>query len=249
MLQTNHVRIESLLRGLAASLALSLTSVAAQAQQISISAAGIMSVMHHYGAPLHNATNQWGLFGVRLMPIVNGGYTFTGGTTTQTDWGVRAPNGAFGASPYTPTNSAWFYDITPTSASPKPIYEIMGQPANTFAPPTFPPGNQGLVAVSENSIFTCDFTLAHGATWGGGYQFVVDGAEYTLGTHSNPGTVIGDFFGGYNINNSGPGGGLPGNMGPGYFTVTPEAGTLSALSTMGLSAIGLAFRRRRVLTS
>ena len=77
----------------------------------SFSAQDVINTMSAAGAPLADATNQWGLWAVRVMPIVGGtgNYTITGGLTTRTGWGVSAPNGAVcGASPYTATNSVWF---------------------------------------------------------------------------------------------------------------------------------------------
>jgi len=196
-------------------------AVNATAETITFSAADVISVMAANSAPLHNSTNQWGLWAVRVMPIVTGGtYTITGGSTTQPGWGVSAPNGAFGASPYSAANSAWFWDASGAEVAgnpANPLYMIMDQPAGTF---TSYFGNI-VTAVDPTSTFTFTFTLGEGATWSGGYQFVVDGSKYALGTLDSPGGWVSNFFGGYGGWNGFawidiPNGGLSGNSGAGY---------------------------------
>lgn len=243
------------------------------ATTISFTAAQVKSEMAADGAPLNDATNQWGLWAVRAMPIVGGSglYTIDSGSTTQTGWGVNAPNGAFGAAPYTATNSVWFWDASGAEVPgnlANPLYMIMDQPANTFTSYTFnaagaavesvPPnpirapgfyggagGTNVVTAVDDTSTFSFDFTLGVGATWGGSWQFVVDGSKYTLGTVGTPGVWNANFFGGYDFGApGGPGGGLANNMGPGY--AVPEPGSFLLFgSTLAALAGGLWRSRRR----
>ena len=87
----------------------------------------IKAVMAANGDPLHDSSNQWGLWAVRARPIVTGGsYTITGASTTQSGWGTTAPSwyswNTYG------TNCAWFWDasgaeVAGTAAN--PLYMIM----------------------------------------------------------------------------------------------------------------------------
>lgn len=240
-------------------------SNASQGATITFTAADVISWMDAQGAPLHDSTYQWGLWAVRVMPVVNGTYTITGGSTTQTGWGVDAPNTnpAWAASPYTGGAFAWFYDYSGSEAAgnpANPLYMIMDQPANTFVSSTFngsgvwvadvppataqPPGYDGgaggtnvVTAVNGPSQFTLNFTLGAGSTWSGAWQFVVDGSRYNLGTSANPGVWVQNFFGGY-----GTGGDLPLNVGGGY-TPAPEPFSLLLLGS-GLLALAAAARHR-----
>ena len=218
-------------------LVFSLSSVAG-ADSYTITAAQVKAVMEDCGAPLSDSTYLWGLWAVRTMPIVTGGgYTITGGSTTQTGWGVSAPNGIFGSSPYTATNSSWFWDASGAEVAgnpPNPLYMIMDQPASSF---TSYFGNT-VTAVDDTSTFTVNFTLDAGATWDGRFQFVVDGSRYLAGT--SPAEWNEDFFGGY-----GGGGGLACNLEAGY--QAPLPGTLVLLGS-GLAGLGF-FRRRRLAMS
>ena len=233
----------------------------------------VVSAMASQGAPLSNGSNQWGLWAVRAMPtgISGGGYTITNGTTTQTGWGVSAPNGAFGAAPYSASNSAWFYDYggSEIPGNPaNPLYMIMDKLANTFTSFTFdasgnnvgsvppdlivPPGVGGggtnlVTKVSANSFFDVIFDLTPGATWDGTWQFVVDGSKYTSGTDIHPGEWVEDFFGGYTLDGGTPGGGLANNMGAGY-QVTPEPTTIVIWSLLGGLAICVGWWRKRIAT-
>jgi hypothetical protein len=215
-------------------------AVTTQGSEIEFTAQTILDAMAAQGAPLHNSTNQWGLWAVRVMPIVTGGgYTITGGSgsTTQAGWGVNAP-GVFGQPPYTAADSAWFWDACGAEAGcpANPLYMIMDEPANTF---TSYFGNT-VTAVGANSFFDVFFDLDLGATWDGRFKFVVDGSKYTLGTQQHPGTWVQDFFGGY-----GSGGGLAHNMGAGYeATSIPEPGTLMLLGSGLIGAAG--FIRRKI---
>lgn len=213
-----------------------------EAASFSFTASDVKTVMSAAGAPLSDTTNQWGLWAVRAMPVVGGSglYTIDSGATTQTGWGVSAPNGVFGAAPYTASNHVWFWDASGSEAwlASNPLYMIMSQPASTFESYTFdgfggfvgacPPtclasgynggvgGTNYVTAVDDNSLFTVNFTLGTGATWNGVWQFVVDGSKYTLGTGTTPGVWVADFFGGY-----WGGGGLTDNMVEGYVVVGP----------------------------
>lgn len=113
-----------------------------RAETIIFTTSNVKAAMTAAGAPLHNTTNQWGLWAVRVMPIVGGTgvYTITGGSTTQVGWGVAAPNGIFGAPPYTASNSVWFYDESGSEAGStpaNPLYMIMDVPAGNFCSTTF----------------------------------------------------------------------------------------------------------------
>ncbi|MGB8990959.1 MAG: VPLPA-CTERM sorting domain-containing protein [Desulfobaccales bacterium] len=218
----------------------------AGADSYSITAAQVKAVMQDCAAPLSDSTYLWGLWAVRTMPIVTGGgYTITGGSTSQTGWGVSAPNGAFGSSPYTATNSAWFYDIQGGTyngdPNANPLYMIMDQPASSF---TSYFGNT-VTAVDDASTFTTNFTLDPGASWNGQFQFVVDGSRYLA--NANPAPWQTDFFGGYSgdfsygNNVSTNGGDLACNMGDGYQAPLPGAVWL-----LGSGLAGLAFFRRRL---
>jgi hypothetical protein len=224
----------------------------AGAKTVTFTAGDIESFMAAQGAPLSDASHQWGLWAVRAMPIVGGDgiYTITSGSTTQAGWGVSAPNGAFGAAPFSATNSAWFADASGSEAGAtpsNPLYMIMDVPASNFwsysynAAGTwlghYSPGGGGtfyasgydagaggtnlVTAVNSSSTFSFDFTLDPGATWDGSWQFVVDGSQYARGTSAKPGEWEQDFFGGYDIG-GGLGGGLPGNAGAGF--AGPEIG-------------------------
>jgi IPTL-CTERM motif len=104
---------------------------------VTFDGAGIKATMAAAGAPLSDATNQWGVWAIRAMPVVGGTgvYTIDSGSTTQVGWGVAAPNGAFGNPPYTPTNSVWFYDISGAEVAgtpANPLYMLMDVPADNF---------------------------------------------------------------------------------------------------------------------
>ena len=182
-------------------LVLLLAPAVASAGSITFTAADVKTWMAAQGAPLNDADDQWGLWAVRVMLNVSGGgYTVTGGSTTQEGWGVFAPNGAFGAAPYTAANSAWFWDASgaPGYAA-NPLYMIMDRPADSFESYF---GNT-VTGVNDASVFNVYFSLDPGAVVTG-WQFVVDGSRYTLGTAEAPGGWETDFFGGY-----GSGGDLP----------------------------------------
>jgi len=109
----------------------------------------------------------------------------------------------------------------------------MDRPANTFTsygfdkngiwaadyPPTWlePGYDDGyggtnlVTATDDDAEMSFTFALGAGATWDGRWQFLVDGSKYTLGTESDPGDWLEDFFGDY-----GTGGGILGNMGAGF---------------------------------
>lgn len=217
---------------------------AAGADSYTISAAQVKEAMADYGAPLSDSTYLWGLWAVRTMPIVTGGgYTITGGSTSQTGWGVSAPSSYSWHAPYG-SNCAWFYDIQGGTydgdPNANPLYMIIDQPASSF---TSYFGNT-VTAVDDSSIFTINFTLDPGASWSGQFQFVVDGSKY-YGGGGLPAQWVEDFFGDYSTYNwhTGQyetGGGLASNLSAGYQVPLPGAVWL-----LGSGLAGLGFLRRR----
>ncbi len=234
----------------------------ASATIVTFTAADVKNSMLAAGAPLDDASYQWGLWAVRARPVVTGGsFTFTQATTSQPGWGVDAPS-SYSWHTYG-TNCVWFYDESGSEAwrASNPLYIIMSAPEANFQSYCFDgvgnyvgawsPGGGGtlyasgynggvggtniVTAVNDASTFTFEFTLDPGAVWDGQVEFLVDGSKYTLGSYTSPGVWVEDFFGDY-----GSGGGLLGNMGNGYVLV-PEP--LSCL--LFSSSVALAFLRKR----
>ena len=238
---------------------------------VTFTAAQIKSVMASQGAPLSDASYQWGLWAVRARPVISGGsFTITGASTTQAGWGTDAPSW-YGWSTYG-TNCAWFWDdggAEVAGNASNPLYMIRDvSDANMYSGAfnkngafvaTSAPGTDGLwgtgddlgtfyasgydegaggtnkiTAVSDASTFTFDFTVDSG-TWNGQWEFLVDGTKDTLGTASDPGSWVENFWGDY-----GAGGGLAGNTGDGY--LVPEPATLAL---MGLGGVFALIRRHR----
>lgn len=113
----------------------------AHAATVNFTADDVKNYMNTAGDPLSDASYQWGLWAVRAMPVVggNGIYTITSGSTSQTGWGASAP-GAFGSSPYTATNSVWFWDASGAEAAgtpSNPLYMVMDQPQDNFQSNSF----------------------------------------------------------------------------------------------------------------
>ena len=181
------------------------------------------------GTPLHDSANQWGIWAVRVRPVVTGGgYSIAGGNAAQPGWGASAPS-SYSWAGYG-NNLAWFWDASGAEAGypANPLYMIMDQPAATF---TSYFGNT-VTAVDDASLLSFSFTLDPGATFTGEVEFLVDGSKYTLGSAGTPGTWVEDFFGNY-----GHGGGLAGNMGDGFRLHVPDFASTLALLMPTLCAL------------
>jgi hypothetical protein len=111
---------------------------------------------------------------------------------------------------------------------------IMDRPANTF---TSYFGNT-VTVVDDSAQFSFDFTLDPGAVVTG-WQFVVDGSKYDLGTAQTPGGFVENFYGGYVSYDNG--GALPGNLGSGY--PVPDSG--ATLTLLGCALVGIGALRRK----
>jgi hypothetical protein len=146
--------------GLAAAvlaLAVGVPALADTVKTITFTTGQVKSIMNGYGARLNDATYQWGLNGIRAMPIVggSGAYTILSGSTTQEGWVVDAPlyfdwsdptpygfpaqNSPYGAFKY-----AMFSDLPGAEIDGQPatpLYMILDRPANTFNSMTFSAGN------------------------------------------------------------------------------------------------------------
>jgi hypothetical protein len=215
----------------------------AGAESFTLSAAQIKAVMADYDAPLSDATYFWGLWSVRTMPIVNGGYTITETSTNQTGWGSLGPYYLSWPSPYDSSKYAYFFDYHGAEVlgnSPNPLYMIMDQPASNFTSYF----DNIVTAVDDSSTFTVNFTLDAGASWNGWFQFVVDGSRYLADANPAPwetnffGGLSGDFSDGNDVSTNG--GDLICNMNAGYHVPLP-----SAVWLMGPGLVGLEFYRRR----
>jgi hypothetical protein len=105
---------------------------------VSFSVADVKTIMEGQGAPLHDATYQWGLWSLRAMPIVQGGgYSIGGGTLSGAGtefWSFEEPALYGWAQPYD-QELAFFY-AQPGSEhlgiDAHPLYMIADQPVETF---------------------------------------------------------------------------------------------------------------------
>jgi len=261
--------MKNLLLVLAATGLMLAATVSSRAAVVTFTAGDIKSAMASQGAPLSDASNQWGLWAVRARPIISGGsFTITGASTTQTGWGTSAPS-TYSWNTYG-TNTAWFFDDSGSEAwlASNPLYMIMDVPQDNFESYSFDgagnwvgaysPGGGGtfyasgynsgvggtnlVTAVGGSSIFSFDFTIDSG-TWNGQWEFLVDGSKYDLGTYASPAVWQEDFFGDYST-----GGGLAGNMGSGYAIPEPASLIIWGLLASGCAGVAVVRRRRRGVT-
>lgn len=197
------------------------TSVLAAPVTLSVTVGDLKGIMGSYGDALHDSTYQWGLWSIRMMPIVSGGdYDILDATiSTTTDWWDARPSSGEYASPYD-GEIGLFYAVPGSEQGhdAHPLHFIADQPDLTFQSYAFGdtshtfPGRRDLVAIctddpllpgcnqasslADDSVLTLSFLLGAGASWDG-WQFLVDGSKYyrPLGTEPENRWVM-DFYGG-----------------------------------------------------
>lgn len=265
-----HIRLAAVLV-----VALLLPSARASASPITLSftALDARNIMLAQGAPLHDAVYQWGLWALRVSPIVTGGgYDILGGSVTGIpgNWWNFAELSGVAAFQSLPGSEHY-------GVAAHPLYLVADQPANTFQSYSFdntvetspgrslwtgvctpggdPTGCNYVNTVPDNTLFSFDFNLDPGAIWTG-WRFLVDGSIYyqpaTVPGGYGPSRWVADFVGGdYDLDSNifGPGtrgGGLATNTGLGFQAPlpTPEPATLSLLA-IGIAAVAARRFRRK----
>lgn len=178
------------------------------AETITFTAADIISAI----GGLSNTSFQWGLWGIRVRPVVTGGsYTITSSSISLDGYSIVNPPNP-DSWPIYGTNYVYFYDIPGAEwgYTANPRYLIIDKSADTF---TSYYGDI-VTKVTDSTLFSFSFILDSGAVWNGQWQFLVDGTKYTLGTVDSKGVFVEEFRGGY--------GSLPGNVGEGYTVPEPN---------------------------
>ena len=236
----------------------------AQAETVNFTESDIISAT----GGLSDASNQWGLWAVRARPIVNGTYTITGASTSQTGWGTTAPS-SYSWNTYG-TNCAWFWDASGAEVAgnaSNPLYMMMDVSQNNFLSASFDenaayvgdyaPGCDGVQGTGDdigtfyasgydNGAGGTNLITAVGSTFS--FDFTLDTGtwngqwEFLVdGSKYTLGTcgIPGSWVEDF-FGDYGTGGGLSGNMGDGY--TVPEPATVCLL---GLGALSLLRRKRR----
>lgn len=154
-----------------------IASATAQADPtVTFNAQTVKDVMAGYGAPLHDASYQWGLWAVRARPVVTGGsYTITGASTTQPGWGTTAPS-SYSWNTYG-TNCAWFWDAGGA--------EVAGNPSNPlYMIMDVSDDNWWSSAFDKNGAWVADSAPGPDGVWGTGDDL---GTFYSSGYDSGAG--------------------------------------------------------------
>lgn len=144
--------------------------------EFTFTAADIKNVIEN----LHDGTYQWGLWAVRIRPVIEGGsYEIIDASTTQEGWEVEAPS-SYPWNTYE-TNCAWFSD--------KSGAEVAGNPANPL---------YMIMDVEANTFWSGGFNGSgtHVAGWAPGLDGLLGGGD-DLGTFYSPG--YDDGAGGTNV--------------------------------------------------
>jgi len=240
----------------------------ARAETISFTAQDIINWMADQGAPLHTATDVWGITRVRAIPDVSvaGGYTINLNDSSITpdnfDWRVQfditgnppygngVGTGSYGT--YAAFNDTHLYSWQGSLFTNGTVSVISDLSPAEFAarfPTSLTGSNPGLTLaqVPDDAVFSFSFTLDPGVTWNNqGFWFVVDGYWYndwypSGNTYDNP---IG-FTGGYAHDSVSTAGNLTGNMGGGYYATVPLPSSLVLLLTGLLGLAG--WRMRKII--